>query len=155
MANDFFCDYKANPVTQLTQESQGKIKIIQLFVENGCIKIGKSSYPIVYGDVYFINEGECYSIEELEEELIQNTILFSAGELKKLAKILDFESDYEKIFEKNGHFHVASPHYKAIDKRFREAFSVIETKKSFSKALFLSRVVELLNYAVVTLEKRK
>lgn len=155
METDFFCEYKTSLSTLPQQESHDKIKIIQLFVENGLVKIGESVYPIVYGDVYFINAKQNYSIEELEEELIQSTIMVSAERLKQLAKVLDFESEYYKIFEKNGHFHVASPHYKAIDRRFKEAFSVSDTNQIFSKALFISRVFELLNYAVVTMGKRK
>ncbi|ALS37304.1 hypothetical protein ABID30_002593 [Enterococcus rotai] len=155
MKSNYLCEYQSNLFSLSQQEHEEQIKIIQLFVENGLIKIGTKTYPIVYGDVYFINAGEGYSIVEIEEELVQNTIMISADHVKELAKMLDFESEYYKIFEKKGHFHVASPHYKAIDRRFKEAFSVAAADKPFSKALFVSRVFELLNYAVVALEKRK
>lgn len=155
MTGNFLCEYKKNSTVISEEKHQDKVKLIQLFVENGLMKIGETSYPIVYGDLYFLDAKQSYCVEELDEEMIHSTIMVSAEQLMALSNILDFELEYHKIFGKNGHFHVASPHYKAIDKRFKEAFSVSETGKPFSKALFFSRVIELLNYAVVTVEKRK
>lgn len=155
MKNDIWCEYKAESPIISPKEHQEKVKIIQFFVENGLLKIGETVYPIVYGDLYFIDAKQSYCIEEVEEELIQSTIMISTKMVTKLAKSLDFEAEYHRIFEKNGHFHVASPRYKAIDKRFKEAYSVFEADKPLRTALFVSRVIELLNYAVVTLEKSK
>ncbi|MEI5991300.1 hypothetical protein A5881_002834 [Enterococcus termitis] len=155
MRNDIWCEYKTEAPMISQKEQQENVKIIQLFAENGLLKIGETSYPIVYGDLYFIDAQQSYFIEEVEEEFVQSTIMLSAKMLTKLAKSLDFEGEYHKILEKNGHFHVASPHYKAIDKRFKEAHSVFKADKPLTKALFVSRVIELFNYAVVTLEKGK
>jgi hypothetical protein len=155
MMKDLSCTYQTIGPATGNQSDQENIKIMQLFVENGQIAIGERQYPIVYGDLYFIDANQCYSIIDTEDELVQSTIEVSAKQLKKLAKALDFEAEYEKIFERKGSFHVASPRYKAIDKRFKEAASVCNDTKVFARPLFFSRVFELLNYAVVTMEKNR
>ncbi|MGG5343329.1 hypothetical protein [Enterococcus sp. AZ192] len=153
MRPEIQCTYQTIGAAAAERKSQTTLKIMQLFIENGQINIGEKSYPIVYGDLYFIAEKQSYSITETNEELIQSTIEISAEHLKKVAKLLDFESEYKQIFEERGSFQVASPRYKAIDHRFKEAASVFKKDQPFAEALFFSRVLELLNYAVVTIKK--
>lgn len=53
MLDEFFCTHKTNSPVVFEEKDQDKIKIVQLFVENGLMKISDKSYPIVYGDVFF------------------------------------------------------------------------------------------------------
>ena len=155
MLDKFFCTYKTNSPVVFEEKDQDKIKIVQLFVENGLMKISDKSYPIVYGDVFFIDAGQEYSIEELDEEVIQSSVMIDAVYLEEIAELLNFKKEYHQILKKYGSTHVAAPHYKAIDQRFKEAFSVYTAEKPFAQALLIARIIELFNYAVVTINKRK
>lgn len=153
MRPEIQCTYQAVEPATSNEKNQTNVKIIQLFVENGQLTIGDKIYPIAYGDLYFVAAKQNYSITDTEEDLVQSKIEVPAEFLKEMAKKLDFEKEYQQIFEAQGSFRVASPRYKAIDQRFKEAAGVFNKDKSFAEALFFSRVLELLNYAVVTIKK--
>ena len=130
--------------------SSNGIKIIQTLAENGEIIIENKSYPIGFGNLYFINCSKEYSVIPAQKDTyLQNTVVISREFLDKLAELLDFTKETEDIF-KNGYF-LPVKHYKIIDDHFKKMSSVYNSEKAFSKALFTAKFLELLNYAVSSL----
>ncbi len=130
--------------------SNNGIKIIQTLAENGEIIIENKSYPIKFGNLYFINCSKKHSVILAQKDnYLQNTVVISREFLNNLAELLNFTKETEDIF-KNGYFlHVK--HYKIIDDHFKKMSSVYNSEKAFSKALFTAKFLELLNYAVSSL----
>ena len=130
--------------------SNNGIKIIQTLAENGEIIIENKSYPIEFGNLYFINCSKKYSVIPAQKDnYLQNTVVISREFLNNLAELLNFTKETEDIF-KNGYF-LPVKHYKIIDDHFKKMSSVYNSEKSFSKALFTAKFLELLNYAVSSL----
>ena len=130
--------------------SNNGIKIIQTLAENGEIIIENKSYPIEFGNLYFINCSKKYSvIPAQKDDYLQNTVMVSREFLDKLTELLDFTKETEDIF-KNGYF-LPVKHHKIIDDHFKKMSSVYNSEKAFSKALFTAKFLELLNYAVSSL----
>ena len=126
------------------------IKIIQTLSENGEIIIENKSYPIEFGNLYFIDCSRKHSVMPAQKDhYIQNTVVISREFLNKLAELLNFTKEAEDIF-KNGYF-LPVKHYKIIDDHFKKMSFVYNSEKTFSKALFTAKFLELLNYAVSSL----
>ena len=132
------------------RSSSNVIKIIQTLAENGEIIIENKSYPIEFGNLYFISCSKKYSvIPAQKDDYLQNTVMVFREFLDKLAELLDFTKETEDIF-KNGYF-LPVKHHKIIDDHFKKMSSVYNSEKTFSKALFTAKFLELLNYAVSSL----
>ena len=148
MKDIIICKYMEK-YTEARSSSNG-IKIIQTLAENGEIIIENKSYPIEFGNLYFINCSTKYSvIPAQKDDYLQNTVMVSREFLDKLAELLDFTKETEDIF-KNGYF-LPVKHHKIIDDHFKKMSSVYNSEKAFSKALFTAKFLELLNYAVSSL----
>ncbi len=148
MKDIIICKYMEK-YTEVHNSNNG-IKIIQTLAENGEIIIENKSYPIKFGNLYFINCSKKYSVIPAQKDnYLQNTVTVSREFLNRLAELLDFTKEAEDIF-KNGYF-LPVKHYKIIDDHFKKMSSVYNSEKSFSKALFTAKFLELLNYAVSSL----
>ena len=97
MKDIIICKYMEK-YTEARSSSNG-IKIIQTLAENGEIIIENKSYPIEFGNLYFINCSKKYSvIPAQKDDYLQNTVMVSREFLDKLAELLDFTKETEVIF---------------------------------------------------------
>ena len=148
MKDIIICKYMEK-YTEARSSSNG-IKIIQTLAENGEIIIENKSYPIEFGNLYFINCSKKHSVILAQKDnYLQNTVVISREFLNNLAELLNFTKETEDIF-KNGYF-LPVKHHKIIDDHFKKMSSVYNSEKTFSKALFTAKFLELLNYAVSSL----
>lgn len=150
MKESIYCKYNSNQLSDLIEEKD-KVKVIQIFSDGGVVIVGKSTYPITYGGLYFIDNHEKYSIQpEKTDNYLHNIVMVSGNLLDKLAKLLDFEKVMKDIFKKNGSYYLPLDHYKIVDTRYKEINTIYNTNNDYSKALIISKVMDLFNYVVVT-----
>lgn len=144
------CKYMEKYDTLINENnSSGELRIIQTLCNEGEIIIGEETYPATYGSLYFINSPDNYSIVPgKQSEYLQSSIVISKEYLNNLAKLLDFEKEFEKIFIEKEISFLPIKHYKIIDNRFKKMSGVLNSEKKFSKALFTAQLIELLYYAV-------
>lgn len=153
---EIFSEHK-NRFGDTSLENKDKVKIFQIFSNEGKIIVGNKIYPITYGGLYFIDCNQEYSIHpEDKENYLQNGIMINAKLLDDLAKLLDFEKVIEDIFKSNGSKYLTLEHYKIVDSRFKEIHGIYNANNHYSKALFISKVMDIFNYVVITgLRKKK
>ena len=156
MGNIFYCEYRTDGSGFFEARSTGSVVVLQIFSTGGTISIGGRAYPITYGGLYFIGKDREYAVNPAGRDAYsQNTAMVSWHVLDDLAKILDFEELLRELFQRDEGYHLPLAHYKIVDARFKEMFGIYRAGNPYSKALFVSKILDIFNYVAATNLKRK
>lgn len=142
------CEYSSSNNDFLANENNYFI-IIQALCEHGHLTIGDKVYPITYGGLYFMNgEAPLKIVSDNVQPFVQSSITLSKNFLVNLASTLDCTDVINDIFAKGNGFYVPIKHYKTIAARFKNMASLFKSEKPLAKALLVSELIPLFNYAM-------
>jgi hypothetical protein len=157
MDSIFCCEYHSKGKTALTKKDHShfdQYEIIQTLCDFGQVVIHDKVYPMTKGSLYFINGSDShYALPKNEEDYMQSSILISKDFMNSLSGIVGCKEEIQNIFSENGGFYLPLKHFKTVDIRFRKISSIYKSINKFSKALFVSELIPLLNYAVYVKNK--
>jgi|GEM_PF-2056312 len=157
MEDILYCSYKEKsegPIDETIPSSENCYIVIQAFFDSGKVAVEKQDYPITYGGLYFVNGADKYRIDsENHGNYLQNKIVISKELIDNVAECLECSDVIDEIFSTGRGFHLPLEHYKTVDNLFKRILSAYNSKSGFSKALFVSGFLQLLNYAVYAKEK--
>ncbi len=152
----FYCEYHSKGKKAMAKKSHSHFdyEIIQTLYDQGQVTIHDKVYPMTKGALYFINGLDSYYTHpKCEEDFIKSSILISKDFINRLTELLDCEEQINEIFSRNGGFYLPVKNYKTVDNRFKKISGICKSTNKFAKALFVSELIGLLNYAVYTKSK--
>ncbi len=154
MKGVIFCEHKGNGKNILESIEQSEFLIIvQTLVGSGKVVVEKKTYPMTSGGLYFIDGSKSFEfVPDVGSEYVQSAVVVSKEFLGDLASMLEFDDLLESIFSQSGYY-VPLKNYKTVDSRFKRMATNHKSKKKYSKALFTSDLISLLNYAVYNITK--
>lgn len=142
------CVYSSSNIDIFATEENSYI-IIQVLCESGQIIVGNNTYPITYAGLYFIDGEDNYKIITNDiQDFVQNSIILAKDFIGNLASSLDCTDDINDIFAKGCGLYVPIKHYKTIAARFKNMANLFKSEKPLSKALLVSELIPLFNYAL-------
>lgn len=142
------CVYSSSNIDIFAAEKNSYI-IVQVLCESGQIIVGNNTYPITYGSIYFIDgKDQCRIITDNMQNFAQNSITLAKDFIENLASSLDCTDDINDIFAKGCGLYVPIKHYKTIAARFKNMANLFKSEKLLSKALLVSELIPLFNYAM-------
>ncbi len=147
MEDILYCGYQASHSVNADEYGMA---VIQTLCEQGHVTTGSKTHPMTYGGLYFLSGEEGYSLAPQDEKSFKcNSIAVSAGFMRDISEMLECPDEIDSIFSAGGYY-VPVKNYKTIDERFGRMASAYTSGKSFSKALIVADLLQLINYAVYT-----